>query len=62
MDESKATCEVTSASELTAFQNLARALFGVHRKDVEKHEVKKRRPLDSSLADDDMGNVRRNNP
>lgn len=41
MDENK---KEPQGNELTRFQKLARALFGVARKDVEKHEPKKRIP------------------
>lgn len=36
--------EPSTDHELTRFQRLARALFGVQKQDVPKHEPKKRRP------------------
>lgn len=38
------SAEKSASDELTRFQKLARALFGVKREDVPKHEPKKRSP------------------
>lgn len=41
-----------TAAELTRFEKLARALFGVKRQDVPKHEPKKRQPRQSDATRD----------